>query len=119
MFLCLIIFKELKGYFSSVIKYEHMNKKIIVTISKEDIFDVEALISEIKRDPKDAFAMCEVHGIEGFDFDAFSDFDSLTSEAKDRLLADLATSKATADAALSYNQVDIFDPVPEFFEEQD
>lgn len=93
-----------------------MKKKIKVTIRKEDIFDVQDLIDEIKGDPKDAYALCEQHGNEEFSYDAFADFDCLTQEAKDRLIVDLATSKAEADAELSYNQVDKFDPFPEFFE---
>jgi hypothetical protein len=96
-----------------------MSRKIKVKISKEDIYNVQDLIDEIKEDPKDAYALCEVHGSEGFDYDSFADFDSLTQEAKDRLITDLATSKAEADAKLSYNQVDKFDPFPEFFEEED
>ena len=75
-----------------------MSRKIKVTIKKEDIFDVQSLIDEIKEDPQDAYALCEVHGIEGFSYDAFADFDCLTQEAKDRLIIDLATSKAEADA---------------------
>ncbi len=95
-----------------------MSRKIKVTIKKEDIFDVQSLIDEIKEDPQDAYALCEVHGIEGFSYDAFADFDCLTQEAKDRLIIDLATSKAEADAKLSYNQVEKFDPYPEFIEEK-
>jgi hypothetical protein len=57
-----------------------------------------------------------LHGEEGFPYDSFVDFDYLTQEAKDRLIVDLATSKSEAGASLSYDQVDIFEPYPEFIE---
>ena len=95
-----------------------MNKKIKVTISKEDIYDVQELIDEIKEDPKNAYLLCELHGIEGFLYDAFVDFDSLNQEAKERLIADLATSKSDVDATLSENQYDKFEAFPQFIEEQ-
>jgi hypothetical protein len=95
-----------------------MTRKIKVTIKKENIFDVQSLIDEIREDPTEPYALCEVHGIEGFSYDAFADFDGLTQEAKDRLIIDLATSKAEADAELSYNQVEKFDPFSEFIEEE-
>lgn len=96
-----------------------MSRKIKVKFSKEDIFNVEDLIAEIKGDPGDAYALCEVYGSEGFDFDSFADFDFLTQEAKDRMIIELATSKAEIKAEFSYNQVEIFEPFPEFFEVED
>lgn len=95
-----------------------MSKKIKVTISKEDIYDVQDLIAEIKDAPKKAYHLCELHGIEGFIYNDFADFDLLTDEAKERLIADLATSKSDVDATLSANQYDKFEAFPQFFEEQ-
>ena len=95
-----------------------MCRKIKVIISKEDIYNVQDLINEIQKNPINAYNLCDLHGIEGFPFKAFTDFNSLTEEAKDRLIADLATSKSDADATLSYNQYEKFEAHPQFFEEQ-
>ncbi len=92
-----------------------MGRKINVTITKENIYDVEKLINEIKNDPKGAFNLCRLHGNEGFTYDAFTDLDSLTEEAKDRLVIDFATSKSEAEASLSDQQVDQFDTYSGFF----
>jgi predicted AAA+ superfamily ATPase len=43
-----------------------MIRKIKVEISKEDIYNVQELIEEIKDDPKSAFDLCEDYGYEGF-----------------------------------------------------
>jgi hypothetical protein len=86
-----------------------MSRKIKVTISKEDIYDVQELINEIKDDPKSAFDLCEVYGYERLTFDSFANFDSLSQYVKDRLVEDYATSKYELDAALSGNQEDKFE----------
>jgi hypothetical protein len=93
-----------------------MIRKIKVRISKEDIYDVQELIDEIQKNPKSAHALCDLYGEEGFPYDAFVDFDFLSQEAKDRLIVDLATSKSDAGAALSFDQIDMFDPYPQFIE---
>jgi hypothetical protein len=88
-----------------------------VTIKKEDIFDVQDLIDQIKNNPADTYALCEVLGIEGFSFDAFADFDSLRQEDKDRLVEDYATSKSEFDASLSGTQEEKFDTFFGVFDE--
>ena len=95
-----------------------MKRKIKVKISKEDKYIVQELIDEIKQDPRSAYELCEMYGCEGFTYDAFSDLDSLTQEAMDRLIEDLATSKSEADAELSEDQVEKFELFSEFFEEE-
>ena len=95
-----------------------MCRKIKVTISKEDIYNVQDLIDEIQKNPINAYNLCDLRSIEGFPFKAFTDFNSLNEEAKDRLIADLATSKSDADATLSYIQYNKFEASPQFFEEQ-
>ena len=96
-----------------------MSRKIKVIISKEDIYDVQALIDEVKDDPRSAYDLCELHGYEVFAYDAYADFDSLTQEAKDRLIVDLATSKSEVEVDFSEDQNDKFEIFPEFFEEEE
>lgn len=96
-----------------------MSRKIKVTISKEDIYNVQDLIEEITDDPKSAYELCKVYGYEGFTSAAFTDFDSLTQQDKDKLVEDYATSKSELDAALSGNQEDKFDTFSGLFEEED
>jgi len=52
----------------SLIKSFRMGRKINVTITKENIYDVEKLINEINNYPKTAFNFCLFHGIDGFTF---------------------------------------------------
>lgn len=94
-----------------------MTRKIKVTISKEDKYDPKELIEEIKEDPKSAYRLCEAHGSEGLTLDAFSDFDSLTQENKNRMIEDYATSKSNMEAELSEKQTEKFELFLEFFEE--
>ena len=82
-----------------------MNTNIKVTISKEDRFNVQDLVYEINADPKSAFDLCTLYGTEGLALDAFSEFESLTEENKDRLIEDYAISKSEADAELTDSQI--------------
>jgi hypothetical protein len=45
-----------------------MSMKIKVSISKEDKYDFQGLIDEVKEDPKRAYDLCELYGCEGFAF---------------------------------------------------
>lgn len=96
-----------------------MKSNIRVTITKEDRFNVDDLVDEIKNDPQSAYDLCELYGCEGFTLEEFSDFDSLTEEAKDRLIEDFAISKSEADAELTNSQAEKFDYFTEYFEVQD
>jgi hypothetical protein len=95
-----------------------MIRKIKVTISKEDVYDVNDLIDEIKDDPKSAFELCKIYGYEDLTLGAFADFDSLNQKDKDRLVEDYATSKSESDAALSGRQEDKFDTFFGSFDEE-
>jgi hypothetical protein len=96
-----------------------MSRKIKVIICKEDSYDVQTLIDEVKDDPKSAFDFCKLHGDESFPYKSFDNFDSLTQKAKDRLIIDLAISKSAADVNFSEDQNDQFEIFPEFFEDED
>jgi len=96
-----------------------MITNIKVTISKEDRFNVQDLVNEINADPQSTHDLCELYGTEGFTLDAFSDFNSLTEEAKDRLIEDFAISKSEADAELTDSQAEKFEFFAEYFEGED
>ncbi len=96
-----------------------MNTNIKVTISKEDRFNVQDLVYEINADPKSAFDLCTLYGTEGLALDAFSEFESLTEENKDRLIEDYAISKSEADAELTDSQIEKFDFLAQYFEGED
>jgi hypothetical protein len=96
-----------------------MNTNIKVTISKEDRFNVQDLVYEINANPKRAFDLCTLYGTEGFALDAFADFESLTDEAKNRLIEDLAISKSEVDAEFTDSQVEKFEFFAEYFEGED
>jgi hypothetical protein len=96
-----------------------MNTNIKVTLSKEDRFNIQDLVNEINTDPQGAYDLCELYGCEGFTLDEFSDFDSLTEEAKDRLIEDFAISKSEADAELTASQSEKFDCFTQYFEGED
>jgi len=96
-----------------------MNSNIKVTLSKEDRFNVQDLVHEINTDPQSAYELYELYGCEGFTLDEFTDFDSLTEEAKDRLIEDFAISKSEADAELTNSQAEKFEFFAEFFEGDD
>jgi len=105
-------------YYSHV-KSNRMITNIKVTISKEDRFNVQDLVYEINTHPQSAYELCELYGCEGFTLDEFTDFDSLTKEAKDRLIEDFAISKSEADAELTNSQAEKFDYVTEYYEGED
>ena len=63
--------------------------------------------------------MCELYGTEGFALDAFSDLESLTEEAKAKLIEDYAISKSEADAELTDSQDEKFEFFTEYFEVRD
>lgn len=86
-----------------------MSRIIKVTISKEDTYDVQKLIDEIKENPVAAYELCEEHGYEGLELGAFTDFDSSDEKDQDRVLKDLAVSKSIMDAELTENQKNMFD----------
>jgi hypothetical protein len=94
-----------------------MIKNIKVTIRKEDKYNINDLINDIKDDPKSAYELCNLYGCEGFAIDAFKDFDGLTQEAMERLIEDLAISKSEADAELSESQLEKFELLCEYLEE--
>jgi hypothetical protein len=96
-----------------------MNTNIKVTLSKEDRFNIQDLVNEINTDPQGAYDLCELYGCEGFTLDEFSDFDSLTEEAKDRLIEDFAISKSEADVELTASQSEKFDFFAQYFEGED
>jgi hypothetical protein len=96
-----------------------MNTNIKVTISKEDRFNVQKLIDEINADPQSAYDLCELYGTEGFTLDEFSDFESLTEEAKGKLIEDFAISKSEADAELTDSQAEKFEFFTDYFEVRD
>ena len=96
-----------------------MNTNIKVTLSKEDRFNIQDLVNEINNDPQGAYDLCELYGCEGFTLDEFSDFDSLTEEAKDRLIEDFAISKSEADVELTASQSEKFDFFAQYFEGED
>jgi hypothetical protein len=96
-----------------------MITNIKVTISKEDRFNIQDLVNEINTYPKRAYDLCELYGCEGFTLDEFSDFDSLTVEAKDRLIEDFAISKSEADAEYTDSLEEKSDYVAEYFEGED
>jgi hypothetical protein len=93
-----------------------MNTNIKVTITKEDRFNVQDLVDEINTDPQSVYDLCERYGTEGFTLDAFTDLESLTEEAKDRLIEDYAISKSEADAELTDSQAEKFEFFAEYFE---
>jgi len=82
-----------------------MNANSKVSITKEDRYNVQDLVYEINSGPKSTNSLCTFYGIEGFALDAFSDFESLTEKAKNRLIEYLAISKPEADAGLTDNQI--------------
>ena len=96
-----------------------MITNIKVTISKEDRFNIQDLVNEINTHPKRSYDLCELYGCEGFTLDEFTDFDSLTEEAKDRLIEDFAISKSEADAEYTDSLAEKSDYVAEYFEEED
>ena len=93
-----------------------MKTNIKVTISKEDRFNVQDLVYEIIADPESAYDLCELYGTEGFTLEAFADFESLTDEAKDKLIEDYAISKSEADAELTDSQAEKFEFFSQYFE---
>jgi hypothetical protein len=60
--------------------------------------------------------LCQLHSSKGSSFETFVDFDSLNQKEKDRVIEDFATSKSEAHAAITYNQVDVFDTFFGFFD---
>jgi len=96
-----------------------MNKKIRVTISKEDTYDFQDLVEELTEDPKVAFDICELHGSEGFTLDSFTNYESLEDEDKDKIITDLAIAKSEADANLSEDQDEKFELFLDIFDEED
>ncbi len=96
-----------------------MNTNIKVTLSKEDRFNVQDLVNEINADIQSAFDLCKLYGTEGFKYDAFADFESLTEEAKYRLIEDYAISKSEAEAELTDSQIEKFDFFAQYFEGED
>lgn len=96
-----------------------MNTNIKVILSKEDRFNIQELVNEINTHPKNAYDLCELYGCEGFTLEEFADFDSLTKEAKDRLIEDFAISKSEADAELTNSQAEKFDFFAQYFEGED
>jgi hypothetical protein len=105
--------------YHSHVKRNRMITNIKVTISKEDRFNIQELVNEITNHPKSAYDLCELYGCEGFTLDEFKDFDSLTKEAKDRLIEDFAISKSEADAELTDSLEEKSDYVAEYFEGED
>jgi hypothetical protein len=93
-----------------------MITNIKVALSKEDRFNIQELVNEIITHPKMAYDLCELYGCEGFTLDEFKDFDSLTKEAKNRLIEDFAISKSEADAEYTDSLVEKSDYVTEYFE---
>ena len=61
-----------------------MRRKIRVTISKENTFDVLTLIENIKDAPSRACNLYELREYEGLPYETFSNFDSLSQEAQDK-----------------------------------
>jgi hypothetical protein len=96
-----------------------MNTNIKVTISKEDRFNIQDLVNEINNDPQSAYDLCELYGSEGFTLEAFTDFESLSEEAKERLIEDFAISKSEADAELTDRQAEKFEFFAQYFEGED
>ncbi len=96
-----------------------MHTNIKVTISKEDRFNIQDLVYEIHSDPNKAFDLCELYGTEGFALEAFTDFESLTDEAKDRLIEDFAISKSELDAEFTNSQAEKFEFFSQYFEGED
>lgn len=96
-----------------------MKTNIKVTISKEDRFNIQDLINEINTDTQSAYDLYKLYGYEGFTLDEFRNFDSLTEEAKDRLIEDFAISKSEADAEFTDSQSEKFDCFTQYFEGED
>jgi hypothetical protein len=95
-----------------------MTRKIRITICKEDTFDFQDLIDEIKEDPKDAFDLCDVYDNDGLTYESFVNFDSLAQEDKDKLIEALASAKSSADADFTEEQDEKFEAFLEVFEEE-
>ncbi len=95
-----------------------MTKKIRITICKEDTYDFQDLVNEIKNDPKGAFELCDVYDHVGLTYDEFANFDSLTQEEKDKLIEDFASSKAAADADFTEEQDEKFEAFLEVLDEE-
>jgi hypothetical protein len=95
-----------------------MTRKIRITICKEDTYDFQDLVNEIKSDPKGAFELCDVYDNDGLTYDSFANFDSLSQEEKDKLIEDFASSKAAADADFTEEQDEKFEAFLEVFDEE-
>jgi len=108
----------------SLLLYLHVKSNLMITnirvsLSKEDRFNIQELVNEITTHPRSAYDLCELYGCEGFTLDEFKDFDSLTKEAKDRLIEDFAISKSEADAEYTDSLVEKSDYVTEYYEGED
>ena len=95
-----------------------MMKRIKITISKEDIYNIETLIQEIRNNPKGANTLCESFGLDNFPYDFFEDFESLNSEDQERVVEEYASAKSNLDAQLSEEQEEKFDLFVEMFVEE-
>ena len=96
-----------------------MITNIKVTLSKEDRFNIQELVNEINNHPKSAYDLCELYGCEGFTLDEFKDFDSLTKEAKNRLIEDFAISKSEANTEFTDSLEEKSDYITEYYEGED
>jgi hypothetical protein len=95
-----------------------MTKKIRITICKEDTYDFQDLINEIKENPKDAFDICDVFDNDGITYESFVNFDSLTQEDKDKVIEALASAKSASDADFTEEQDEKFEIFLEVLEEE-